>query len=85
MADRAEPWDTIIADKHTKYAKLMIFTASDAPLSLDLLVLPDVSLLSLAAVMEPLRGANRVAGRRLFRWRLLSPDGATPGRSTGAR
>lgn len=53
------------------------------PLAVDLLVLPETSLLSLAAVMEPMRGANRVAGRRLFDWRLWSTDGTTPESSSG--
>lgn len=39
--------------------------------------------MSLAAVMEPLRGANRVSGRKLFEWRLLSADGAPPVSSSG--
>ena len=53
------------------------------PLTVDLLILPETSLLSLASVMEPMRGANRVAGRRLFEWRLWSADGATPESSSG--
>lgn len=61
----------------------MIFAASDAPLSVDLLVLPETSLMSLAAVMEPMRGANRVAGRDVFRWKIWSVDGAVPSSSSG--
>lgn len=61
----------------------MIFSSSDALLVVDLLVLPETSLMSLAAVMEPMRGANRVAGRDLFRWRLWSVDGAVPVSSSG--
>ena len=53
------------------------------PLAVDLLVLPETSLMSLAAVMEPMRGANRVAGRALFEWRLWSPDGRPPLSSSG--
>ena len=62
---------------------MTIFTASDSPLTVDLWLLPEVSLLSLAAVMEPMRGANRVAGRALFHWRLLSPDGEASESSSG--
>lgn len=62
---------------------MSIFAPAAGPLSLDLLVLPETSLLSLAAVMEPMRGANRVTGRELFRWRLLSPDGRMPESSSG--
>ena len=39
--------------------------------------------MSLAAIMEPMRGANRVAGRRLFDWRLWSIDDETPISSSG--
>ena len=45
------------------------------PVCIDLLVLPDVNLILLASVIEPLRGANRISGRELYRWRLYSPDG----------
>jgi AraC family transcriptional regulator, glycine betaine-responsive activator len=40
------------------------------------LVLPRFSAMTLAAVIEPLRVANRVAGRALFAWTLLGEDGA---------
>ncbi|WP_119462836.1 GlxA family transcriptional regulator [Rhodospirillaceae bacterium SYSU D60014] len=52
-----------------------IFSPSDDRLDVDLLVLPDASMLSLASTMEPLRAANRASGRTLYRYRLLSPDG----------
>ncbi len=53
-----------------------LFAPASEPLAIDFLVLPDVSLLSLASTIEPLRAANRVAGRVLYRRRLLSPDGS---------
>jgi len=55
----------------------MLFAARaiDRPLVIDLLAVDGFSLLSLAATMEPLRAANRVSGRALYDWRLLSPDG----------
>ena len=54
----------------------MLFSArtTDAPFVIDLLVVNGFSLMSLAATMEPLRAANRVSGRALYDWRLLSPD-----------
>ncbi|NEH53892.1 GlxA family transcriptional regulator, partial [Rhizobium leguminosarum] len=45
-------------------------------LDIDLLVLPDANLILIASVIEPLRGANRISGSELYRWRLLTPDGA---------
>jgi transcriptional regulator GlxA family with amidase domain len=41
----------------------------------DILVLPEVNLILVASVIEPLRAANRIAGRDLYRWTLHSPDG----------
>lgn len=48
---------------------------STEPLDLDILVLPDTTLILVAAVIEPLRAANRILGERLYRWRLVSGDG----------
>jgi transcriptional regulator GlxA family with amidase domain len=75
--------DTKTESFDTVSAKIMIFARSDHLLTCDILVLPETSLMSLAAVIEPMRGANRVAGRELFRWRLVSPDGTTPDSSIG--
>ncbi|WAJ29200.1 GlxA family transcriptional regulator [Antarcticirhabdus aurantiaca] len=62
-----------------------IFRPDPAVLVLDILVLPGFSLLTLASTVEPLRAANRLAGRPLFRWRLVSPDGAEVPASSGLR
>lgn len=59
---------------------MTIFTSpvsdQDAALELELLLLPDTSMLLLAAIVEPLRGANRLANRQVYNWRLTSSDGA---------
>ncbi len=44
-------------------------------LDIDILVLPDTTLMLFSSVIEPLRVANRILGRTLFSWRILSPDG----------
>ncbi len=62
-----------------------IFAASDETLHVDLLVLPEVSLLSFASTLEPLRAANRVSGRRLYDWRLLGSAGREIVTSSGIR
>jgi transcriptional regulator GlxA family with amidase domain len=49
----------------------------------DLLVLPEVNLILVASVIEPLRAANRIAGRTLYRWTLRSPDGRTVETTSG--
>lgn len=52
-------------------------------MSVDLLVLPGCSLLSLASAVEPLRAANRQSGRIVFNWRFVSVDGVAPLTSSG--
>ncbi|PZQ47524.1 MAG: AraC family transcriptional regulator [Rhodovulum sulfidophilum] len=61
----------------------MIFDPSDAPLSVTLLLFPDASLMTLAATLDPMRAANRVAGREIYRWEIVSLDGAAPVTSCG--
>lgn len=42
----------------------------------DVLVLPETNLILVASVIEPMRAANRIAGRPLYDWTTFSPDGA---------
>ncbi len=60
-----------------------MFESSTRPLDVTLVVLPDTSLMSLAATLDPLRGANRLSGRDCYRWRIVSPDGADVRTSCG--
>ncbi|WEX79170.1 GlxA family transcriptional regulator [Sinorhizobium numidicum] len=46
-----------------------------SPIEVVVVVLPESSIMSLASVLDPMRAANRVTGRQVFRWRLLSGDG----------
>lgn len=57
-------------------SKLFEPRTTRAPFLIDLLVLADFTLMGLAAILEPLRAANRSAAQELYRWRLLSPQGA---------
>jgi AraC family transcriptional regulator, glycine betaine-responsive activator len=50
-----------------------------------ILVLPSFSNMTLSAVMEPLRIANRMAGRQLFGWSVLSEAGTPITSSSGLR
>lgn len=52
-----------------------IFAASQQPLTLALLVLPQASILEVASTLDPLRAANRHLGTESYRWRVVSPDG----------
>jgi len=54
-----------------------------AALDVVVLILPGFSHLSLASVLEPLRCANEVAGRELFRWRLVAAEGGQVASATG--
>ncbi|EJZ20127.1 AraC family transcriptional regulator, partial [Rhizobium sp. Pop5] len=56
--------------------EVTLLQRSTERLDIDLLVLPDTNLILIASVIEPLRGANRISGSELYRWRLLTPDGA---------
>lgn len=46
----------------------------DGSYRLSFLLLPDYSMASLQAVIEPLRLANKITGQSLYNWKLLSPD-----------
>ncbi|WP_102226112.1 GlxA family transcriptional regulator [Acidimangrovimonas sediminis] len=52
-----------------------IFAPAKAPLSIAVLVLPQASILTVAATLDPMRSANRHLGRDAFQWRVVSPDG----------
>ena len=52
-----------------------------APITVDFLLLSGLSLMCLASGVDPLRAANRVSGRELFRWRMSSLN-AQPVRTT---
>lgn len=54
-----------------------------APESVGFLLIPGFALLSYASAVEPLRAANVLSGRALYRWRHLSPDGDRVAASSG--
>lgn len=54
----------------------------EAQQSFAFLLLPDFAMLCFSSAIEPLRVANRIAGRRLYDWRLVTTDGA-PALSSG--
>jgi transcriptional regulator GlxA family with amidase domain len=47
------------------------------------LLVPRFSMIALTAALEPLRTANQIAGRPLYEWHLMSPDGQPVGASNG--
>lgn len=50
-------------------------TSADHPETLGFLLLPRFSMMAFVNAVEPLRAANRLAGRELYRWEILSRDG----------
>ena len=58
---------------------------AETPRSVGVLLLPDFSQFSLAAVTEPMFIANWLSGRELYRWRTLSLDGKPVRASAGLR
>jgi transcriptional regulator GlxA family with amidase domain len=49
-----------------------------------ILLVPGFALMSYASAVEPMRAANRLAGRELYRWRHISIDGRPAEASNGA-
>lgn len=56
---------------------------SGAPQTLGFLLLDNFTLISLASAIEPLRMANQLAGRELYRWYTLTHDGSPVRASDG--
>ncbi len=48
---------------------------SAGPFRVAVILVPGFALMSFASVIEPVRGANRLSGRDLYRWRLYAPEG----------
>lgn len=52
-----------------------LFAPDPAPLSAAVLVMAESNALALASLVDPMRAANRRAGRTLYRWRYYSEAG----------
>ena len=46
-------------------------------------LIPEFSMLSFSTALEPLRMANRMLGRKVYHWRLVTPDGEPAKASAG--
>jgi transcriptional regulator GlxA family with amidase domain len=55
------------------------------PLEVGFLLLPQFSMIAFSSAVEPLRMANMLAGRTLFRWSVLSGSGPVVAASNGLR
>ena len=55
--------------------EVSLFKPQGRPLSVLVLVFDETNALSLSSVVDPMRAANRRAGRRLFEWSYATPNG----------
>ena len=46
-----------------------------SPLHVSIIVLPEASLMTFAATVDPIRAANRLGGSKYYQWRTISIDG----------
>jgi transcriptional regulator GlxA family with amidase domain len=53
------------------------------PQQIAFLLVPNFSMIAFTSAVEPLRLANRVSGKELFRWHLFTPDGKAVAASNG--
>ncbi len=60
-------------------------SAPPSPESFGFLLLPEYSTISLSSMLEPLRAANRLSGRTLYRWSVMTTDGEVLSSSSGVR
>jgi len=61
--------------KFISFCAMNIFSLSNEPLKVSLLVLPQCSLMSLACTLDPMRAANRLSRDLVFDWQILTLDG----------
>jgi transcriptional regulator GlxA family with amidase domain len=61
----------------------MTLESSGKPVRIAFFLVPRFSMMAFAAGIEPLRSANRLSGRQLFEWQLVSADGSPVEASNG--
>src|SRR4051812_26818948 len=62
---------------------MLAMPAIEAPQTLGFLLLSQFSMMAFVSAVEPLRVANRLAGRELYRWEIVSRDGQSVEASNG--
>lgn len=60
----------------------MLFSSAQK-LEIEILVLPQSNLNQIAAVLDPMRATNRVVGKTVFSWRIVTESGAAVPTTTG--
>ncbi|MDX1400596.1 MAG: GlxA family transcriptional regulator [Kiloniellales bacterium] len=62
-------------DKNDRADKPDLKPFGDEPKVFGFFLHPDFSMLAFTSAVEPLRSANRLSGRKLYEWRIISQDG----------
>jgi transcriptional regulator GlxA family with amidase domain len=62
---------------------MLVSPTIDAPQTLGFLLVPQFSMMAFVSAIEPLRVANRLAGRDLYHWDIVSRDGQSIAASNG--
>jgi len=66
-----------------KSAPMLLATPARLPQRIAIFVVPKFSMMGFACAIEPLRSANRMSGRELYSWHILSKDGKAVTASNG--
>ena len=61
----------------------MLDETNELPTIIDIILIPDFSLMAFTSAIEPLRSANRLSGKTLYDWRVVSVDGSSVISSNG--
>lgn len=61
----------------------MLHDISSAPMVIDIILVPDFSLMAFTSAIEPLRSANKLSGQELYSWRVVTVDGKSVIASNG--
>ena len=61
----------------------MLDKIHNLPTIIDIILIPDFSLMAFSSAIEPLRLANTLADRKLYDWRVVSVDGNSVVSSNG--
>jgi len=62
---------------------MLLATPARLPQRIAIFVVPKFSMMGFACAIEPLRSANRMSGRDLYSWHILSKDGKPVTASNG--
>lgn len=69
--------------RHAEGSGMRLTYQGALPETIGFLLLPRFSMMAFFSAVEPLRIANRIAGRELFQWTLISEDGGPVTASNG--